>query len=326
MIVSLYRILERRTPAWIKRLLPERWRIQLGYRIKTRRTPKVPILDLRHNLEIPPGHTREKLFEYLSTYYIKEDGPSEGGRIYLNEAFERLLYTIMLVPRQEGRLLEIGANPYFMTLLLKRFRQYDLTLVNYFGAAHPRSSSQTLVFPDGHEERLPFDNINLEAEQLPYGDHSFDVVLLCEVIEHLTNDPLKAVLELKRLLKRGGLLVVTTPNVARLENVSRLMAGQNIYDPYSGHGPYGRHNREYTLGELSELLGHAGFEIETAFTSDVHVNPADDYFSTSGFAHLLAARQDTLGQYIFVGARNTARDKKGKPRWLYRSYPELELS
>ncbi len=32
--------------------------------------------------------------------------------------------------------------------------------------------------------------------------------------------------------------------VSRLENVCRMIAGVNIYDPYSGYRPYGRHNRE----------------------------------------------------------------------------------
>ena len=80
----------------------------------------------------------------------------------------------------------------------------------------------------------------------------FDHILFCEVLEHLTNHPLRAVLQLKKVLKPDGMLVLTTPNAARLENVVAFIEGRNIYDPYSAYGPYGRHNREYTRHELHQ--------------------------------------------------------------------------
>jgi 2-polyprenyl-6-hydroxyphenyl methylase/3-demethylubiquinone-9 3-methyltransferase len=49
------------------------------------------------------------------------------------------------------------------------------------------------------------------ASDLPFSDNSFDVVLCTEVIEHV-EDQGRAVKELVRVLKKGGVLVVTTPN------------------------------------------------------------------------------------------------------------------
>ncbi len=48
-------------------------------------------------------------------------------------------------------------------------------------------------------------------EPLPYADASFDVVWCSEVIEHLA-DPAFSLGEMRRVLKPGGTLVVTTPN------------------------------------------------------------------------------------------------------------------
>jgi 2-polyprenyl-3-methyl-5-hydroxy-6-metoxy-1,4-benzoquinol methylase len=66
---------------------------------------------------------------------------------------------------------------------------------------------------------------------LPFADRSFDVVLSTEVIEH-TPRPAQAVRELARMVRPGGLLVVTTPNrvwhpAIRLANVLNLR-------PYEG--------------------------------------------------------------------------------------------
>src|SRR5450432_3465868 len=48
---------------------------------------------------------------------------------------------------------------------------------------------------------------------LPFSGNSFDVVVSSEVIEH-TGDPRRAVAELSRVLKPGGILVLTCPNRA----------------------------------------------------------------------------------------------------------------
>ncbi|HEX5042498.1 MAG TPA: class I SAM-dependent methyltransferase [Candidatus Polarisedimenticolaceae bacterium] len=46
---------------------------------------------------------------------------------------------------------------------------------------------------------------------LPFGDDSFDIVWSSEVIEHLI-DPVAAANEMRRVLRPGGTLVLTTPN------------------------------------------------------------------------------------------------------------------
>lgn len=48
-------------------------------------------------------------------------------------------------------------------------------------------------------------------ESKKYPDSFFDVILLNHVIEHLS-DPKRTLVEIKRVLKRGGLLLITTPN------------------------------------------------------------------------------------------------------------------
>ena len=177
-------------------------------------------------------------------------------------------------------------------------------------------------------ERVQFDfyNVNIENAPVPLSDDSHDVVLLCEVLEHFTMDPMHALLEIKRVLKPDGYLIVTTPNVNRLENVARMISGTNIYDPYSGYGPHGRHNREYNRHELTLLLEHLGFEIEESFTSDVYHNHTYLFADPTQFIHLLEHRQADLGHYLFVRAKNKKPANIKKPGWLYRSYLPHEMT
>lgn len=53
--------------------------------------------------------------------------------------------------------------------------------------------------------------LTASASNLPFRNESFDVVLCTEVIEHV-DQQFKSVKELARVLKKGGILVITTPN------------------------------------------------------------------------------------------------------------------
>lgn len=66
------------------------------------------------------------------------------------------------------------------------------------------------------ERRIPhvFFNdrrINFETDHIPLGDNAFDVILFKAVIEHL-NDPTNILNNMMRMLKPGGIAVITTPN------------------------------------------------------------------------------------------------------------------
>jgi len=62
------------------------------------------------------------------------------------------------------------------------------------------------------QERMGYGNIDIYSEitAIPVENNSFDVVLCTEVIEHVP-EPIKAVKEMGRILKPGGLLMLTAP-------------------------------------------------------------------------------------------------------------------
>ena len=328
MITKTFAFLERSGPKWLKNLIPEQWRIWVGYQIKVRLGREPEGFELRRPLPLPAGQTRKQIFDYLAA--LSADGAVDNAEIleYLNEACDRYLYTLDLLPKvgeqtHTGRLLDIGASPYHLTMLIKKFSSYELSLINYFGETVPREHFDIIHDGQGEKTTLNYYNINVEVEGIPYPDNSFDVVIMCEVLEHFTNDPVKVIGEIKRVLSDDGICILSTPNVARLENISRLIAGQNMADPYSGYGPYGRHNREYTQDELRKLFEGVGFTVETIFTSDVHKNRADFFYDTKNLQQILLNRHGDLGHYIFVKAVNRpGKANLQKPNWLYRSYSE----
>ncbi len=86
------------------------------------------------------------------------------------------------------------------------------------------------------------------AERMPYPAKSFDSILAGELIEHL-NHPEQFVAESARVLKKGGLLCLSTPN--RNSWVNRLTK--------SYHTPV--HLHLFDRKELTQLLRENGFEI-----------------------------------------------------------------
>ncbi|MCW6037302.1 methyltransferase domain-containing protein [Spirulina subsalsa FACHB-351] len=280
-------------------------------------------------LPLPPGVSEEQLFQFLKTVLVS-DAPPEEMANYCTQDFRRFVYTYGLTQNLSGECLELGANPYFTTFLLREFTPLKLTLANYFGQDFDSVITQTVNFDDFQSKQLESVQLesyhfNIEEDPFPFSDQQFDVVLFCEIIEHLLLDPASVLHEIKRILKPNGTLILTTPNVSRLENVAKMIGGANIYDPYSGYGPYGRHNREYNKHELYLLLTYLGFEIDSLFTADVHQNNAGSYASLSQLKPFLKARENDLGQYIFVRAKNAKEGHTKKPSFLYRSYPPEEL-
>jgi ubiquinone/menaquinone biosynthesis C-methylase UbiE len=105
------------------------------------------------------------------------------------------------------------------------------------------------------------------AERLPFPDGCFDRVLAREVIEHVI-DPAAMLREMARVLKPGGIAVVTTENEeslgptnywdsgikARLAALMRLPAGQPLYK-----------DEAPTVDEMKSLVERAGLELVEHF-------------------------------------------------------------
>jgi ubiquinone/menaquinone biosynthesis C-methylase UbiE len=53
------------------------------------------------------------------------------------------------------------------------------------------------------------------AQELPFADRSFNVVIIKHIVEHLP-DPQRAIQEIARVMESGGTLILATPNLDSL--------------------------------------------------------------------------------------------------------------
>jgi ubiquinone/menaquinone biosynthesis C-methylase UbiE len=92
---------------------------------------------------------------------------------------------------------------------------------------------------------------------LPFDDGRFDLVLMAETIEHVV-DVQSLLSEVRRVLRPGGELAVTTPAHGRGSGLSMLLRGfERSFDPLSPH------IRFFTRGSLSGLLEEMGFDVQS---------------------------------------------------------------
>lgn len=103
---------------------------------------------------------------------------------------------------------------------------------------------------------------------LPYPDNYFDFIICSEILEHLEDDS-AGLLELKRVLKKTGTLIVTVPhhNFPFFWDplnwiLMHLFNTHTPKDMWWLSGVWADHVRLYTEEELSSLVKQAGFNVK----------------------------------------------------------------
>lgn len=99
-----------------------------------------------------------------------------------------------------------------------------------------------------------------DAKNIPFPDESFETVVSFDVIEHIDDDQL-FLKESYRVLKRGGIFCIGTPNKNRLSHKLRSLIGRKVSYPYKIDEDT-IHLREYTMKELTDLVEKSGFRIQ----------------------------------------------------------------
>jgi len=169
-------------------------------------------------------------------------------------------------PVHGARLLDVGIAYGFLPVLLKQDKNWRCE-----GLELPENIPAYCAFAQEHGIIVHPGKLGMEP--LPFPDTSFHAIIFSEVLEHLRLAPPLIFQELKRLLANRGFLIVTTPNIARLTNIMKLIAGRNPMEPFPENviseniTDHLTHIREYTMAELTGLLERNGFDVRCAHYS-----------------------------------------------------------
>jgi len=256
--------------------------------------------------------------------YIRSWAPDRAAASYVEIHLTRFEKTLAITPPggPGDRVLEMGAYLQ-ITPALKTRLGYGEVRGCYFGPAG-RIEHRTATSTEGEQFTCDIELFDAERDKFPYADAYFSTVLCCELIEHLTADPMHMLAEINRILKMGGHLVLTTPNLASLRAIYAILEGYHpgFFQAYirpraEGEEPEARHNREYTPREVALLFVDSGFEVTLLDTGPFRDEPKPEH---EWVKHILARYQlspDLRGDGIYAVGRKIKSEVRRYPDWLY---------
>jgi SAM-dependent methyltransferase len=268
--------------------------------------------------EAQPAHVSVPS-EYIMSWTNEQD----GSRKYAKTHETRLAKTLEITPvgTASDCILEMGSYLQ-ITPALNTKLGYGEVRGCYFGKLgtvdHREAVSQA-----GEVFHCDLEHFDAEKDRFPYDDGYFATVLCCELIEHLPTDPMHMMSEINRILRPGGHLVLTTPNVASLRAMAAILQGFHpmFYPAYikpSEQGdPAPRHAREYTAREIETLLENAGFEVELIETGPFLDEPRPEFGWVEHLLDHYILTQDHRGDGIYVVGRKKGPIRERYPSWLY---------
>lgn len=202
-----------------------------------------------------------KAYQVYYTHAATEDKSTIKSRlaVLLRNFFAKVV-TCLFEQRRErvhmylydmapGRILDIGCGE---AKFLNRMKQAGWSVQGVDFDAAAATNAKALFDIDVHIGTL---------EDLQFPESSFDAVTMNHVIEHVF-DPVALLIEVRRILKPGGRLVMVTPNAMGM--------GHRFFGRFWRGLEPPRHIQIFTSNSLEAVVHLAGLEIRRTFTTAVN--------------------------------------------------------
>lgn len=172
-----------------------------------------------------------------------------------------------------GKILDVGCGlGFFLEAAREKGWEVQGVEVSKYAASYVSRNLKIKVF------QSTLENLHLPPK-------SFDVITLFALVEHLVN-PLQTLLEVKRLLKPGGLLVLTTPNQGSV--TTKILGSRWFQYKYQGHLYF------FNPKTLKILLKRAGFQEMTIKGDNWQFLPLEFIISRIAYLYSLSFLEKLL--------------------------------
>jgi SAM-dependent methyltransferase len=183
-------------------------------------------------------------------YYEKTENPYQSRQIIEGDSRFINIFEVINTNLEIGStILDIGCGDLAIKNYLQNYKVFGIDVDKRF------------------TNNVDIINHNLETVPYPFKENNFDCVICSEVLEHLFY-PEKVIQESYRVLKQGGILIITVPNydsVDNLLNKHRI----SVYDKDNIFSV--EHIRNYNLDSIFKLV-KGGFDILTVKGNSPHMS------------------------------------------------------
>lgn len=159
--------------------------------------------------------------------------------------------SVALIP-ENLKVLELGCATGFMSRYLTKAKECQVVGVEIDSLAIKKASRWCFRVIEGDlDQKETWQKIKKETP--------FDLVFASAIIEHL-KDPWQVMKNIKQVLRKKGILVITTGNIGHWRMRLKLLLGKWEYEEY---GLLDRtHLRFFTYKNFIDLIKESGFKIE----------------------------------------------------------------
>lgn len=131
---------------------------------------------------------------------------------------------------------------------------------------------EELITLDGLKHLNPTVVCDINKEKIPLKNKTVDTIIAGELIEHMIS-PVSFLKKCNSILKIGGEIILSTPNVSSLKNRFRVLLG--LMPEYcamareDGLEDFQTHVKDFNFSYLKKLLAISGFEVTGKKTNGI---------------------------------------------------------